>query len=267
MTRLHTITIGHGPHKLFFLHGLFGQGKNFGTVAKLLAEDATCVLVDLPNHGRSGWTEYFDYHLFADIVAEELVEQGAGREPVTLVGHSMGGKVAMQLALSHPQLLERLVVEDIAPTHRGNAFEFQFYVDAMAKMDLRPLESRSDADAALLAKVSNKAVRSFLLQNLHRDEHGDGWRWLLNVDLLRRSMDLMTGWPDQGDARWEGPVLWLVGGRSNYVNADQLPLMQALFPNVTLEVIPDASHWVHSDQPRAVADALRGFITAADSAQ
>lgn len=260
MGPLHTKTIGQGPEQLVFLHGVFGQGKNFGTVAKLIADRATCLLVDLPNHGRSPWTDYFDYGLFADLVADELVEQGAGRTPVTLIGHSMGGKVAMQLALSHPQLLKRLVVIDMSPVDRGDAAEFEFYAETLNGLDLTSIRSRADADAALRHSIPNAATRSFLLQNLHRAEGSSGWRWLPNLRLLRNSMAQIAGWPDQDGQHWTGPVLWLAGERSKYIEDAHLPAMRALFPNVRLEVIADAGHWVHADQPHAVADALRRFL-------
>lgn len=261
MTDLHAIEIGHGPQRVVFLHGLFGQGKNFGTVAKLLADQATSTLLDLPNHGRSPWTEYFDYHLFADLVANDLVELRAGHEPVTLAGHSMGGKVAMQLALSHPQLIKGLVVIDMSPVDRGDPSEFQHYADTMLALDLSTIRSRSDADAALREPVPSTVTRSFLLQNLHRGEGPDGWRWLPNLKLLANSMEQMSGWPDQQGRQWDGPVLWLAGGRSRFIGDEHLPAMTALFPNVRLEVVPDAGHWVHAEQPQAVADAIARFLS------
>lgn len=261
MGALHTITIGDGPERVVFLHGLFGQGKNFGSVAKLLADRATSLLVDLPNHGRSPWTDYFDYGLFADLVADELVEQGAGKTPVTLVGHSMGGKVAMQLALSHPQLLKRLVVIDISPVDRGDSAEFEFYANTLCGLDLSSIRSRAEADAALHQAIPNHATRAFMLQNLHRTDGPDGWRWLPNLALLRRSMDQMAGWPDQAGRHWNGRVLWLSGQRSTFITDEHVPAMRALFPNFRLEVVANAGHWVHAEQPQAVADAIRGFLT------
>lgn len=260
MGRLHTITVGDGPEQVVFVHGLFGQGKNFGTVAKLIGGSATSLLVDLPNHGRSPWTDHVDYGLFADLVADDLVEHGAGRTPVTLVGHSVGGKVAMQLALSHPQLLKRLVVIDISPVDRGDPAEFEHYADTLARLDLSAIRTRSDADAALREAVPNERTRSFLLQNLRRADPPQRWRWLPNLPLLRASMRQLSGWPDQDARHWDGPVLWLAGQRSQFVTQEHLPVMRALFPNVQLEVIPDAGHWVHAEQPQAVAAALTRFL-------
>ena len=254
---LHTTDIGSGPRRLFFLHGLLGQGKNFGTVAKLLGDVATTTLVDLPNHGRSDWTNYFDYRLMSDIVADLLIESGAGKEPVTLIGHSMGGKVAMQLALDYPGLLESLVIIDIAPLESEATREYRKYTRALLDMDLSAITDRASADEALAAEVPDPSVRAFLLQNLHRD--GDSWRWLPNLGLLDRSIDLIAGWGAQ-DSSWDQPVLWLAGEKSEYVGAYQLPIMQLLFPAVRLVTIPEAGHWVHAAQPQATADAIKEFL-------
>lgn len=255
---LHTTDIGSGPQRLFFLHGLLGQGKNFGTVAKLLGDVATTTLIDLPNHGRSDWTNFFDYQLLADIVAEELIESGAGKQPVTLIGHSMGGKVAMQLALDYPGLLEKLVIIDIAPMESEATRGYNKYTQALLGMDLSQLTDRADADAELAKIVDDPAIRAFLLQNLHRD--GDGWRWLPNLGLLDRSIEQIAGWGAQ-ESSWDGPVLWLAGELSDYVGAYQLPIMKLLFPNVELVTIADAGHWVHAAQPQATAAAIQHFIT------
>lgn len=260
MPQLHAIVVGQGPQRLVFLHGLFGQGKNFGTVAKLLGEQATSMLFDLPNHGRSPWTEEFDYGLFADLVATDLVQLGAEAHPVTLVGHSMGGKVAMQLALTNPDLIARLVVLDMSPVARANAAEFQFYADTMASLDAAQLTSRGVADSVLRGSIRSESIRAFLLQNLRRGDDPGTMRWVLNLDLLRRSMLTMASWPDQGDLHWDGPVLWLGGANSNYITDADLPAMQALFPNVQRRTIADAGHWLHAEQPRAVAEAIAQFM-------
>lgn len=254
---LHTTDIGAGPNRLFFLHGLLGQGKNFGTVAKLLGDVATTTLVDLPNHGRSDWTNYLDYPLMSDIVADLLIESGAGKQPVTLIGHSMGGKVAMQLALDYPGLLERLVVIDIAPMESETTRGYHAYTQALMALDLSQITDRASADAALSARVPDPSIRAFLLQNLHRD--GDSWRWLPNLGLLDRSIDQIAGWGAQ-DSSWDGPVLWLAGADSDYVGRHQVPIMTLLFPVAELVTIPDAGHWVHAAQPQATADAIRRFL-------
>ncbi len=133
---LHVTEVGDSGGRVVFLHGLFGQGRNFTQIAKALAPDLQSVLVDLPNHGRSAWTDDMDYEATAEIVAQALGERYADDGPFHLVGHSMGGKVAMVLALRHPELVERLVVVDIAPAVSEGAREFEHLLDSLAALDL-----------------------------------------------------------------------------------------------------------------------------------
>jgi pimeloyl-ACP methyl ester carboxylesterase len=268
--RLHTRTVGEaGPH-VVFVHGLFGQGKNWTTIAKGLADRHRVTLVDLPNHGHSPWTDQADYLDMAGLLAAELERLG---EPVTLVGHSMGGKVAMQLALRRPELLRALVVVDVAPVEypiRGGRTEdpdeeaspFADYIDAMQAIDLGGLRTRADADRELREAVPSPMVRSFLLQSLVREGPGDdgGWRWRLNLDALERDLDRLRGFPDPPVARFDGPVLWIAGANSTYVLPHDRPRMDALFPGTRLVRIKDAGHWVHSEQPAIFVETLRRFL-------
>src|SRR5687768_15673096 len=162
----------------------------------------------MPDHGRSPWSERFDFIAAADEVAELL----APDDPVALVGHSMGGKAAMVLALRHPELVERLCVVDVAPVAYDRMREFAGYFEAMQGLDLDSLAQRGDADAALEAAVPNPTVRSFLLQNLRRD--GDGWRWQANLDVLEDDLRVIGGWPGEqlaGLPPYDGPVAWVAG--------------------------------------------------------
>ena len=177
-TRLHVTRVGEQGPVIAFCHGLFGQGRNWTQIAKGLSADHRVLLIDMPNHGRSPWTESFDYLDLADAVAAELEEVG----PVALVGHSMGGKIAMCVALRHPELVERLAVVDVSPTAYESGREFVGYIETMRGLDLTALERREQADEALREAVPNPTVRSFLLQNLRRT--ADGWQWQLNLDLL-----------------------------------------------------------------------------------
>ena len=152
-------------------------------------------LVDLPDHGQSPWSDHFDYLAAADQVAELLSED----DPVALVGHSMGGKISMLVALRHPELVERLVVVDVAPVPYDHADEFDGYITAMRAIDLDTLERRSEAEDALREAVPNPTVRGFLLQSLRRD--GDHWRWHLNLELLGRDLDAITDWPEDRAGR------------------------------------------------------------------
>lgn len=254
---LHTTTYGESGGRVVFLHGLFGQGRNWTQHAKALATDHRVLLVDLPNHGRSGWTEHHDFLEQADQVAG-LFDAG---EPVSLVGHSMGGKVAMVLALRHPELVQRLCVVDVAPVAYDNAAGFARYIDAMLAIDLETLESRREAEDALEEAVGNPTVKGFLLQNLRRED--GSWHWQLNLQLLRAELDKIGGWPDealQGLPAYTGPVLWIGGSESPYVKDEYAAAMERWFPKTRRVTVRDAGHWVHSEKPEVFLEVLRQFV-------
>jgi pimeloyl-ACP methyl ester carboxylesterase len=269
--RLAAREVGAAGPRVVFVHGLFGQGKNWTTIAKGLADRHRVTLLDLPNHGHSPWTDTVDYLDMAGLVAAEIERFG---EPVTLVGHSMGGKVAMQVALRRPELVRGLVVVDIAPVEyplSGGRTDdpdeegspFGAYIAAMKAMDLTALRRRDEADAALKAAVPSSMVRSFLLQSLVREGMGaDGtWRWRLNLDLLERDLERLRGFPEPpAGAHYSGPVLWIAGANSHYVLPEDRPVMNALFPAVRLVRIKNAGHWVHSEQPDVFLETLRRFL-------
>jgi pimeloyl-ACP methyl ester carboxylesterase len=277
--RLAARTIGETGPRVVFVHGLFGQGRNWTTIARALAEDGHRVtLLDLPNHGHSPWTDRVDYVDMAEFVATELALLG---DPVTLVGHSMGGKVAMQLALRRPELLRALVVVDMAPAEYpetgGRSDDpdeepspFAAYIAAMRGIDLDRLETREQADEALRAAVRSTMVRSFLLQSLVRDGvpgrggsggGGAGWRWRLNLETLDRGLGQLRRWPDPPPhATYDGPVLWIAGANSHYVLDADRPRMVELFPRVRLVRIKNAGHWVHSEQPEVFVETVRRFL-------
>ena len=257
-TALNVTRLGEQGPVIAFCHGLFGQGKNWTQIAKAFSADHRVLLIDMPNHGRSEWTEAFDFVDLAGRVASLFTPD----EPVTLVGHSMGGKIAMAIALCHPELVERLVVVDVSPVAYASAREFLGYIDTMRGLDLSTLERRDQADAALRDAVPNTTVRSFLLQNLRRE--GDGWSWMLNLDLLSKNMSELAGWPAEefADASYDGPVLWIGGAKSAYVADEHAPAMERLFPRVRRVTIKDAGHWVHSERPDVFIEVLKRFVSA-----
>jgi pimeloyl-ACP methyl ester carboxylesterase len=254
---LHTTSYGEAGGLVVFCHGLFGQGRNWTQVAKQLSGDHRTLLVDMPDHGRSVWTDRFDYLAAADRVAGLL----SADDPATLVGHSMGGKVAMVVALRHPELVERLVVVDVAPVAYHHSEEFRGYIEGMQALDLAVLERRGQADERLRDAVPSRTVRSFLLQNLRHDERG--WSWQLNLDVLGRDLAELGGWPEErlaDAAPYEGPVLWVAGADSHYVQDDYAPAMERWFPAVRRVSIKGAGHWVHSEQPAVFVEVLRHFL-------
>lgn len=246
--------VGSGPITYVFLHGLLGQGKNWSAIAKSLLP-ATSLLVDLPNHGRSPWSDEVTYESMADVVVEHL-SSITEQAPVTLVGHSMGGKVAMLVALTHPELVGRLAVIDISPVERNTA-DLIRYLDAMLCMDLESLATRSDADNRLHMAVPDPVVRAFLLQGLRRTD--TGWAWQPNLQGLRQDILAIGGWP-KTNGSYDGSVLWIGGDQSDYVTRDQLPAMRALFPRVRLVVVKGAGHWVHADKPEVVTQILSQLV-------
>lgn len=257
---LHTTAIGE-PTRVVFLHGLFGQGKNFTTAARALEPDLGSLLVDLPNHGRSGWTARFDYVQTADLIAAELARGAAAERPVHLVGHSLGGKVAMVLALRHPELIDKLVVVDISPVGHADMSEFEHLLGSLAQLDLATLGRRAEADAQLSGPVPDAAVRGFLLQNLRG--HTGSWHWQANLDLLRAALPVIATFPElPGTPPFDHPVLWVAGERSPYIRPEHAEPMRRLFPRTTRVTIKGAGHWVHSEAPVAFVSALRHFLLA-----
>ena len=260
-TGLHTTALGptvtEGGPLVAFCHGLFGQGKNWTSIAKAVATDHRVLLVDMPNHGRSAWTDRFDYVDVADRVAGLF----SADDPVALVGHSMGGKAAMVLALRHPELVERLCVVDVSPVDYEARGEFSGYIAAMQALDLTTLEHRRDADDALADAVPSPPVRSFLLQNLRRTDHG--WTWQANLDLLGRDLAALGGWPEEalaGHPPYRGRTLWVAGQNSSYVEPEYAAEMERWFPRNRKVTVKDAGHWVHSEQPEVFTEVLRRFL-------
>jgi pimeloyl-ACP methyl ester carboxylesterase len=252
------------PPQIAFCHGLFGQGKNWTTIGRRFADDYHVALVDMPDHGRSPWSVELSYPGMARRLGDYLDN---GARPWTLVGHSMGGKIAMTLALLRPDLVERLVVVDVAPVDYGGRAEFAGYVAAMRSIDLVTLLSRQAADQQLTHAVPDPTVRGFLLQNLRRGGGGDPdarWHWQMNLRLLGDRLDVLSGFPELDAPPYQGPTLWVAGVKSDYIGPESRPRMTELFPRVRTVTIKDAAHWVHAEQPDIFADVLRTFLTRTD---
>lgn len=256
---LETRWLGDGERPVVFLHGLMGRGRNFATAAKSLAATHRSLLVDLPNHGDSDWTDRFDYVEHSELVAAALQPVVAEHGAVTLVGHSMGGKVAMVLALRHPALVERLAVVDISPVrHESSSTEFEHLLGSMRALDLSQIGSRSEADSRLAEEVGHPTVRGFLLQNLRR---ADGnFEWQPNLELLYASLDEIAQFPDFDGATFDKPVAWIAGELSDYIKAEYEPTMRAYFPRANRVTIKGAGHWVHSQQPEIFHSVLQHFV-------
>lgn len=257
---LHRTSLGSRGDHVVLLHGLFGQGRNWLTIAKQLAETHRVHLVDLPHHGRSPWFDRFDMKQTVDKVLEALPDD----EPVALIGHSLGGRVAMMLSLLEPHRVERLVIVDISPVDYDTEREFAGYAAGMKELDLERVARRADAERLLEPAVPDGAVRSFLLQNLRRDEttHA-GWSWQLNLEVLDRDLSVIGIWPGEEFtevSRFPGPVLWVAGECSDYVKPEHGAAMTRLFPQVDKITIDGAGHWLHSEKPDDFVTTVARFL-------
>lgn len=262
---LHAVSSGESGPRVAFCHGLFGQGRNWNQIAKGLADVSRPTLLDMPDHGRSPWSQRFDYVEAAGLVADALRAIDPD-EPWHVVGHSMGGKIAMVLALTEPELVDRLAVIDISPAETTSFSEFETYISGMQALDLAAITTRADAEEAMRDVAPHPTVRGFLLQNLRRE--GDGWRWQANLEVLGRDIAAVGGWPADRVAElppFAGPVLWLSGEKSSYVTQENEREMRRLFPRVRSVTVKDAGHWVHSEQPGVTTEALRALITSGRS--
>lgn len=238
----------HPP--ILIVHGLFGSGRNWGVIAKRLSRDRRVVTVDMRNHGDSPRESSQGYPDMAEDLAAVIDEIGG---PVDVVGHSMGGKAAMILALTRPELVHALLVADIAPVAYDHSQSH--LIDAMQALDLGTLDTRTDADAALAASIDTKSVRAFLLQSLDLRAK----RWKLNLDVLARDMELITGFPEV-TGHYDGPTLFLSGGDSDYVQPDHRARIKALFPEAKQAKIPGTGHWLHAEKPRDFEASVRAFF-------
>lgn len=243
---------------LVILHGLFGSKRNWASVAAALAGHRRVFAADLRNHGASPWDERHDYPALAADVAR-LIETRIGG-PAAVIGHSMGGKAAMLLALDAPWLVERLVVVDIPPAASTGSM-----IDVMRAMRALPLESfaeRSAVDAALAPAIPDSAVRAFLAQNVVRGP--EGLRWAFNLEALARHGESIRGFPAVPPGRaFTGPTLFIVGGRSDYVRPEHRAEIERLFPAAKVEAIPGAGHWVHAEAPGPFLETAERFLNRA----
>ena len=237
------------------MHGLFGAARNWTSIAKRLAEDHRVFALDLRNHGASPWSDDVSYAAMAEDVRSFIEAEGI--EPAVLIGHSMGGKVAMRLALEYRDLVEKLIVADIAPVAYQHSFDE--YFDAMRGVDLKAARRRADVEAALAPGIPDRGIRAFLLQSLTRDD--DGFAWQLNLDALAMHMDDLTGWPDDLPGRqFDGPTLFVGGERSDYLQPAHRESILVLFPEARFTTLKEAGHWLHAEQPDAFLRTVRAFL-------
>ncbi len=249
--KLEAIVLGEGP-PVVLLHGLFGQARNFGAIQRRLAGVRRVIALDLRNHGGSPHAAGMRYAAMAADVRETLA--GLGALPAAVIGHSMGGKVAMALALTAPEAVSRVLVADIAPV--GNPPRFAPIIAAMRALVLTPDLTRAAADAALAEAVPDASMRGFLLQNLR---FGAAPAWRPGLAEIADGLDDILGWPEFG-ATYDGPALFLGGARSDYILPEHRPVIRALFPRARMAVLKDAGHWLHADNPEGFLAVVEAFL-------
>ena len=237
---------------ILIAHGLFGSARNWNVIAKRMSETRQVISVDMRNHGQSPWA---NSHEYADLAADLAEVIGTLGGQADIVGHSMGGKASMALALLHPEQVRRLIVADIAPVPYGHT-QVQL-IHAMQALDLSKIETRRDADEALQTTVPEGGVRAFLLQSL--DVKRRAWR--LNLDVLETFMPKIIGWPKIA-GQFDGPTLFLSGAASDYVRPEHRDPIRALFPAARFAKIPGAGHWLHADKPREFEATVAAYLNA-----
>lgn len=240
---------------VILLHGLFGNSGNLRAIARALAGNFRVLTPDLRNHGRSPHSDIMDYPaLAADIIA--LLDKHA-IQTAAIIGHSLGGKVAMATALLHPQRVDRLTALDIAPVrYERSANDI---IQRLLDLPLAEISGRAEADKLLAKDISDERVRGFLLQNLEPAD--PGFQWRINLTALREHRSTLGGFPDLLEP-YTGPALFLHGGESNYVRPEHHEVIRRYFPNAQIEPVAGAGHWLHIERRSAVVNTLLDFLAA-----
>ncbi len=250
---LHAIEQGRGS-PVCLLHGLFGRAQNLAGLARRLCVRFRVVSLDLRNHGDSPHAAGMGYADMAQDVLETLAALDA--LPACMLGHSMGGKVAMVAALQAPDRLSRLTVADIAPV--AYAHHNDGVARALQNLPLRPGLDRRQADAFLAGAIPDAVVRGFLLQNLVL---GPAPRWRIGLDHIAGGIGQVEGWPDlSANPQYQGPALFVSAARSDYIQPAHHASIEALFPHAIVTRLEDAGHWLHADQPEAFGRLVEAFL-------
>src|SRR5690554_747038 len=255
--QLHFREYGSSGPALVILHGLLGASGNWHTLASKSFSDSFHVYaVDMRNHGRSPHSDRFDLPTMAEDVRAFLKQTGHASAHV--LGHSMGGKVAMLLALESPEVVDRLVVVDIAP--RAYPPHHTEILEALRLLDPGAYSSRTEIDRALSERIASATVRQFLLKNLALDKDTGAYRWQANIEGIDRNYDAINA-AIESNSTFNGPALFVRGEKSDYVQDEDREQILKLFPNARIETISGAGHWVHAEAPEPFAQTVLSFLT------
>ncbi|CAG9296497.1 alpha/beta fold hydrolase [Celerinatantimonas diazotrophica] len=242
------------PQSVLLVHGLFGSGDNFKALGKELSENFQVYLVDALNHGQSPRAKSMQYHQQADALIATL--DAFNIESCYLLGHSMGGKLAMATALLYPQRVDKLIVADMAPIayQHGHNAEFK----GLQSVNLEQIQNRRDADEVLAKYISDSSIRQFLLKSLKKDHNQ--WHWLFDVDNLEQTYPQMIDWPFTGQS-YQKPTLFIKGQNSDYIKESDQQTITTQFPNARFKVIMQAGHWLHAQKPSIFNRLVKDFFS------
>ena len=257
--KLHHASLGQGK-PVIIIHGLLGSSRNWSSFAKKLSGQYQVITLDLRNHGNSSHADSMTYAEMASDILQVMEEFGLDR--ASLIGHSMGGKVAMTFALQHRSMVEQLVIMDIAPVSYKN--ELLPLLDAMTGLPLKDVTSRKHADTLLAPRIPDDALRLFLLQNLTQD--ADQYRWRINLQAIRKSLIDIDGFPAPVSVK-SHPVkaLFLGGEDSGFLKPHHYPIVKKYFPKAQIHIIEGAGHWLHIDRPDKVLERVQSFLGSEES--
>lgn len=245
--------LGGKGQPIIILHGFLGSSDNWLTQGKMLADQFHIYLIDLRNHGQSPHSDDFDYSTMADDIHEFLITH-AVENPI-LIGHSMGGKVAMQFATTYPELISKLIIVDIAP--KKYPVQHDRILEGLKAIPIETIQSRNEAEESLSTYVSEKDVRQFVLKNLHRSPEGK-FSWKMNLPVLANNVNAV-GMDAMGDKKFDKPVLFVRGRRSEYVQDSDMNIIQKNFPEASLITL-EAGHWVQAEKPEEFVNEVVRFI-------
>lgn len=241
---------------IIIVHGLLGTSDNWITVAKKLSAEYSVFNVDVRNHGRSPHLPEMNYPAMAADLKAFLENQWIHK--AHFIGHSMGGKLVMQFALEYPEIVDKLVVIDIAPKSYPGGHEH--ILDALESIDLNAVESRKEVEVALSEKLNEpESVIQFLMKNLHFDRVLNNYSWKMNLSAIIDHYDEISGAIESGES-FDGPTLFISGGNSKYILPEDEPSIRELFPKAEFKVVEDAGHWVHAEKPAEIFEILKEFL-------
>ncbi len=251
--KLYYHVTGHGD-PLVILHGLFGSSDNWFTLAKSFAEKFKVYAVDQRNHGRSPHSDQFSYRIMADDVNNLLIHEGV--VSVNLLGHSMGGKTAMQFALMYPEKVDKLIVVDIAPKVYPPKHDQIF--EALFALKLDEYRTRSELDSALSQYIGDYSVRQLLLKNVFRDDDGN-FKWRIDVNAIHKNYNNVNQ-AIEVTRQFSKPTLFIRGSKSSYILDEDIPQIKSIFPSAQIVSIENAGHWVHAEAQQRFSEVVMEFL-------